>query len=56
MDGLLGEDEGRYYLQLTAGVVHWFEEGPSEFADYIGNRIWVTGSMEDPPLTFGVIE
>lgn len=56
MDGLLGEDEGRYYLQLTAGDVHWFEEGPSDFADYIGRRIWVTGSMEDPPLTFGVIE
>ena len=56
MDGLLGEDEGRYYLQLTAGDVHWFEEGPSDFADNIGRRIWVTGSMEDPPLTFGVIE
>ena len=56
MDGLLGEEEGSYYLRLTAGDVYWFEEGPSDFADHIGQRIWVTGSMEDPPLTFGVIE
>ena len=56
MDGLLGEDEGRYYLQFTAGEVHWFEEAPSDFAGYIGKRIWVTGSTEDPPLAFGVIE
>ena len=56
MDGLLGEDEGRYYLQFIAGDVHWFEDGPSDFADYIGKRIWVTGSTEDPPLAFGVIE
>jgi len=56
MDGLLGEEEGRYYLRLTAGDLYWFDEGPSSFDDYIGKRIWVTGSMADPPLTFGVIE
>jgi hypothetical protein len=56
MDGRLDEEEGRYYLRLTAGDVHWFEEGPSDFADYLGKRLWVTGSMENPPLTFGVIE
>jgi hypothetical protein len=56
MDGVLEQDEGRYYLRLTAGDVYWFEEGPSEFDANIGKRLWVTGSMEDPPLTFGVIE
>ena len=56
MDGLLGEEEGSYYLLLTAGDVYWFDEGPSSFDDHIGKRIWVTGSMADPPLTFGVIE
>jgi len=55
MDGVLGEEEGRYYLRPTAGDVFWFEEGPSEFDANIGKRIWVTGSMEDPPLRFGVI-
>ena len=55
-DGLLGEDEGRYYLQISAGDLQWLDNGPSELADYIGKRIWVTGWAEDPPLTFGVIE
>lgn len=56
MDGVLGENEGRYYLRLTAGDVIWFTDAPSDFDTIIGRRIWVTGSMEDPPLTFGVIE
>jgi hypothetical protein len=56
IDGVLQEDEGRYYLRLTAGDVYWFEEWPSDFDAYLGKRIWVTGSMDDPPLTFGVIE
>ena len=58
IDGMLQQDEdgGRYYLQLTAGDVYWFDDAPSDFVAYIGKRIWVTGSMEDPPLSFGVIE
>ena len=56
MDGVLEQDEGRYYLRLTAGDVFWFEAGPSDFEAYIGERIWVTGSVDDPPLTVGVIE
>jgi hypothetical protein len=55
MDGVLEQDEGRYYLRLATGDVFWFEEGPSEFDANIGKRIWVTGSVDDPPLTFGVI-
>jgi hypothetical protein len=56
MDGVLEQNEGRYYLQLAAGDVFWFDEGPSDFDANIGKRIWVTGSVDDPPLTFGVIE
>jgi hypothetical protein len=56
MDGVLGQEEGRYYLDLTGGDdVFWFEDAPAEFDANIGKRIWVTGSMEDPPLRFGVI-
>jgi len=55
MDGVLGKEEDRYYLRPTSGDVVWFEAGPSEFGANIGKRIWVTGSMEDPPLRFGVI-
>jgi hypothetical protein len=55
MDGVLENDEGRYYLRLTAGDVFLLDDGLSDFEPYIGERIWVTGSAEDPPLTFGVI-
>ncbi len=56
MDGVLGQEAGRYYLDLAGGDdVFWFEDAPSEFDANIGKRIWVTGSMGDPPLRFGVI-
>ena len=56
MDGVLRQDSSRYYLELTGGDdVFWFEDGPAEFDANIGKRIWVTGSIEDPPLRFGVI-
>ena len=56
MDGVLGENEGRYYLRLTAGDAYWFEDAPSSFDTYIGKRIWVTGWGDRPPLTYGVID
>ena len=56
MDGVLGENEGRYYLRLTAGDAYWFEDTPSGFDTYIGKRIWVTGWLDSPPLTYGVID
>ena len=56
MDGVLGQDSGKYYLELTSGDdVFWFEDGPSEFDANVGKRIWVTGSTAHPPLRFGVI-
>jgi len=56
MDGVLGEDQGRYYLRLTAGNAYWFKTTPSEFNDYIGKRIWVTGWLDNSALTYGVID
>jgi len=56
MDGVLRQDSGRYYLELTSGDdVFWFEDGPAEFDADIGKRIWVTGWADHPPLRFGVI-
>ena len=55
LDGMLEEDEGKYYLQLSRGDVYWFNDVPPEFGSFLGKRVWVTGSMDDPPLTFGVI-
>jgi hypothetical protein len=56
MDGVLGENEGKYYLRLTDGDAYWFDDTPSEFDTYIGKRIWVTGWLDRPALTYGVIE
>jgi hypothetical protein len=56
MDGVVGEEEGRYYLRLTAGNAYWFKTTPSEFKDYIGKRIWVTGWLDNSALTYGVID
>jgi hypothetical protein len=56
MDGVLEEDDGSYYLRLATGEVFRLTNAPSDFTTCIGKRIWVTGSMDDPPLTFGVID
>ena len=56
MDGVLEENEGEYYVRLATGDVFRIADAPSDFDTCIGRRIWVTGSMEDPPLTFGVID
>jgi hypothetical protein len=55
MDGLLGEADGQYFLTLASGAVLWLNAVPSAFEAGLGLRVWVTGSMEDPPLEFGVI-
>jgi hypothetical protein len=55
LDGVVEKDEDRYYLRLASGDAFLLDEGASGFEPYIGERIWVTGSAENPPLTFGVI-
>jgi len=54
MDGVLEQDAGRYYLRRTGADAYWFKTTPSEFSDYIGKRIWVTG-WDNSALTYGVI-
>jgi len=56
MDGVLGANEGKYYLRLTDGEAYWFDDTPSEFDTYVGKRIWVTGWLDRPRLTYGVID
>lgn len=56
MDGVLAQTDGRYYLQLTNGDVFWFVDLPSELAANLGKRVWVTGSMDRPPLMYGLID
>jgi hypothetical protein len=56
MDGVLGEDDGTYYLELLGGDLIWLESAPSDFNSCLGKRVWVTGSMDDPPFMIGVID
>jgi len=56
IDGLLGEDNGAYYLELLAGNRIWLNSAPSDFKSCLGKRVWVTGSVDDPPFMIGVID
>ena len=56
IDGMLGQDDGTYYLELLDGDFVWFDSAPTDFESCLGKRVWVTGSMEDPPFMIGVIE
>ncbi|MGQ0647974.1 MAG: hypothetical protein ACT4P7_10410 [Gemmatimonadaceae bacterium] len=55
MDGVVIEADGHFALRLSDGTIHTFDDGVMDLAAYVGARIWVTGSMEDPPLALGVI-
>jgi hypothetical protein len=56
IDGLLNEDNGAYYVELLAGTRIWLDSVPSDFESCLGKRVWVTGSMDDPPYMIGVID
>jgi hypothetical protein len=53
---VLGQDDGTYYLELLDGDFIWFDSAPTDFESCLGKRVWVTGSMDDPPFMIGVIE
>ena len=45
----------RTYLELLADNRIWLNSAPSDFKSCLGKRIWVTGSVDDPPFMIGVI-
>ena len=55
MDGVLVETEGRYALELAGGVLVYLDDPPADLLAHIGERVWVTGLMDELQLTFGVI-
>jgi hypothetical protein len=52
----LGEEGGTYYVELLGGDLVWLDSAPSDFSSCLGKRVWVTGSLDDPPFMIGVIE
>ena len=56
IDGMLAEEDGTYYVELLDGDLVWLDSAPSDFQACLGKRVWVTGSMDDPPFMIGVIE
>ena len=56
LDGVLeGSDDG-FGLRLADGGYRELSGAPAELSAFVGARIWFTGSEEDPPVAFGVIE
>jgi hypothetical protein len=56
IDGMLAEEDGTYYVELLDGDLVWLDSAPSDFQACLGKRVWVTGSMDDPPFMIGVID
>ena len=43
-------------VELLDGDLVWLDSAPSDFQACLGKRVWVTGSMDDPPFMIGVID
>jgi hypothetical protein len=56
IDGMLAEEYGTYYVELLDGDLVWLDSAPSDFQSCLGKRVWVTGSVDDPPFMIGVID
>jgi hypothetical protein len=55
-DGVLGRDGERYHLVLADGSRQVVLEPPARLREHVGDRVWVSGTAENPVVTFGVIE
>ena len=55
MDGVLVEADGRYALELAGGELVYLDDPPADLLAHIGQRVWVTGLMDEFRLAYGVI-
>ena len=56
LDGTLIERGGRLLLVTRDGKQHAIQNAPAALRQHVGGRVWVAGSLEKGPVTFGVIE
>jgi hypothetical protein len=54
-DGVLELIDGAYSLDLTTGGRRELADPPTDLADHVGERIWLTMADDGSPLTYGVI-
>jgi len=55
IDGVLEITDYGYALRLSSGAYYDLSDPPAELMNHVGDRLWVTGSAEEPPVEFGVI-
>lgn len=55
LDGFLELTIDGYALRLANGDVRLVTGCPESIAEYVGARLWVVGSEEEPPVVFGLI-
>ncbi len=55
LDGVLELTTDGYALRLANGEVRLVTGCPDSIAEYVGMRLWVVGSEDDPPVVFGLI-
>lgn len=55
MDGTLEESAGQYYLATADGRRHLVNNVPAALRTHVGERVWMTGTLEKGPVTFGVL-
>lgn len=55
LDGILELTTDGFAIRLANGDVRLVTGCPGHFAEYVGQRLWVVGSEDEPPFVFGVI-
>jgi hypothetical protein len=56
LDGVLVDTADGVALRLADGTYRALTAVPADITQYLGARLWLTGSAESPPVEFGVIE
>jgi hypothetical protein len=54
-DGILELIDGAYSLDLVTGGRRQLADPPTDLADHVGERIWLSKADDGSPLTYGVI-
>jgi hypothetical protein len=55
VDGILEEANGRLQLVTSSGITHVLGNPPSPLWQMKGSRVWLGGSLEKGPNTYGLI-
>ena len=56
LDGVIELTDYGLALRLKDGSYVDLAQCPAELSTIVGDRIWLTGSADSPPVTYGVIE